>query len=289
MPNLTIKPGYRAQSEDTTPESDAFTFWLLRNRSLPQRLSMAISLTRNSRRFSINCLRKQFAGLSQQAFARKLAEAWLQEHCPPHYLPSGDEMTWIQDSITLAAQLHPLFERLSIPYYVTGGVAAIAYGEPRTTQDLDVVVSIQPTVIHQLAVELEQSGFYVPGTDDVIQGRLSTLQITHIESIARADLMISGNEAFDRIQFERRQVYEIPGGTEVYIASAEDVILNKLRWGLKSQSEKQWRDVLGIFKVQQQNLDLEYLQHWATQLGLLTQFSRALVESGVEFPEAPSR
>lgn len=282
IPNFTIKPGYRTQSRDVTPESEAFTFWLLRSRSLQQRLLMGISLSRNARQFSINCLHKQFPDLSPKAFARKLAEAWLQENCPQGFLPTGDEMTWIQDSITLAAQLHPIFERLAIPYYVTGGVAAIAYGEPRTTQDLDVVISIQPINIRQLVADLEQVGFYVPGVDDVIQGRMTTLQATHIESISRADLLIAGNEEFEQIKFERRKEYEIPGGGEVYIASAEDLILNKLLWGQRSESEKQWRDVLGVLKVQQQNLDTAYLKHWATRLGLSAELERALAESGIE-------
>ncbi len=81
-------------------------------------------------------------------------------------------MTWIQDSITLAAQLHPIFASLGVPYYITGGVAAIAYGEPRTTQDLAVVLSIQLSAIGTLATVLEQAGFYVPGVDDAVSGRM---------------------------------------------------------------------------------------------------------------------
>lgn len=281
MAGVLVKPGYRPQSEDTTAEVDIFGFSLLRQRTHKQRLEMGATLNRNARQFSINCFRKRFSDLTASELAQKLAKAWLQEHYPIDYVPAGDEMTWVQDSITLAAQLHPIFESLEIPYYITGGVAAIAYGEPRTTQDLDVVLSIQQTDISMLARRLEKAGFYVPGVEDIISGRMQTLQITHIESIARADLVIATGDEFDKIKFARRQQYEVPGGVEVYLASPEDVILNKIRWGQRSQSEKQWRDVLGILKTQGDDLDYEYLTQWASQLNILDLLSQAKIEAGV--------
>jgi hypothetical protein len=281
MTEVLIKPGYRPQSEDTTAEVDIFGFSLLRQRTHKQRLEMGATLNRNARQFSINCFRKRFSDLTTLELGQKLAKAWLQEYYPIDYIPTGDEMTWVQDSITLAAQLHPIFESLEIPYYITGGVAAIAYGEPRTTQDLDVVLSIQRADISELVHALEKAGFYVPGVEDVVSGRMQTLQITHIESIARADLVIAAGDEFDRIKFERRQQYEIPGGVEVYLASPEDVILNKIRWGQRSQSEKQWRDVLGILKTQGEDLDYAYLIQWASRLNILDLLSQARIEAGV--------
>jgi hypothetical protein len=50
---------------------------------------------------------------------------------------------WVQDPGAIAQLLHPIFEQFNIPYYITGGVAAILYGEPRTTRDLDVVINLQ--------------------------------------------------------------------------------------------------------------------------------------------------
>ncbi|HLO47900.1 MAG TPA: hypothetical protein VK211_05715 [Kamptonema sp.] len=146
---------------------------------------------------------------------------------------------------------------------------------------MDVVISIQLADIPLLATELERIGFYVPGLEDVVSGRMQTLQVTHIESIARADLMIARNDKFDRIKFERRQQYEIPEGTEVYLISPEDLILNKLRWGKQSQSEKQRRDILGILKVQQESLDFNYLNYWAEYWGLVEDLNRVIEEAGL--------
>ncbi|CAD5912969.1 hypothetical protein [Planktothrix agardhii] len=280
IPKFTIKPGYRPQSQDTTPEVDCLEFWLLKQRTPEQRLIMGSSINQNARRFSISCFRQRFSYLSKEQFSRKLAEAWLAEDCPHHYIPTGNEMSWVQDSITLAEILHPILESLNIPYYITGGVAAIAYGEVRTTRDLDIVISISSQDLTLLILQLEAIGFYVSGVDDVVSGRMRILQVTHIETISRADLIMAENSEFEQIKFERRQQYKIPTGATVFLASAEDVILNKLYWRKSNQSEKQWRDVLGVLKVQGQCLDLAYLKLRAESLGLVEDLDQALIEAG---------
>ncbi len=149
---------YRSQAEDTTVENDQLVFSLLRSRSIQQRLNMGASLMRSARNLSLSALRYQYGDLAPLDFSRKVAEAWLQEFCPSHYIPTTNPMVWIQDSIGLASLLHPIFDRLSIRYYITGGVAAIAYGEPRTTQDLDLVLEIERDGIQDLATALEAAG-----------------------------------------------------------------------------------------------------------------------------------
>jgi hypothetical protein len=280
IPKFAIKPGYRPQADDTSLETDLLTFYLLRQRTAGERLRMAASLTRSARKLSLCSLRQQFGYLSPTQFAKKIALAWLQENCPPNYIPTGESPMWIQDSVSLAIKLHPIFEELGISYYITGGVAAISYGEPRTTQDLDLVMAISLDVIDRLSDALTEAGFYVPGIDDVKSGRMRTLQIIEMESISRADLVVAGTDEFERLKFARRRVIEFEG-TALYFASPEDVILNKLRWRQRSGSEKQWRDVLGVLKVQAENLDYGYMRELAEQLGLVDALNQAVTESGV--------
>ncbi len=196
------------------------------------------------------------------------------------YIPTGSPMTWIQNSAELATQLHTIFEVSSIPYYVTGGVAAIAYGDPRTTRDLDVVIQVPVTEILKLAKIFEAAGFYVADIDDAANGRMQTLQITQIETISRADVIVSDDSDYAREQFDRRQRYAFPNGTEVYLASAEDIVISKLK--RRSESEKQQRDVLAVLKVQQDRLDYSYLHQWAERFGVLPILESLEVAAGID-------
>lgn len=127
---------------------------------------------------------------------------------------------------------------------------------------------------------MSQAGFYVPGIDDVKSGRMGTLQITDMESISRADLMIAGNDEFECLKFERRRVFEFRG-TALYFSSPEDVILSKLSWSQRSGSEKQWRDVLGVLKVQAENLDFDYWKQWSRRLNITDVLNQALTEATI--------
>jgi hypothetical protein len=279
---LPIAPiGYRPQSADCSIESDLLQFELLRRWTPTQRLSQAASLMRSARQLSLNAHRQRFPQLSMAELGRKLAQAWLQEDCPSTYIPTGTEMTWIQDSIQLAAELHDLFGVNGISYYITGGVAAVAYGEVRTTQDLDVVLAVDLTDLPRIATILETAGFYVSGLDEVLSKRMNCFQITQIATISRADLMIADATEYSRVQLYRRQTIPISSGKNVYFASPEDVIISKLIWRQNSQSEKQWRDVLSIMKTQRESLDYHYIAEWAEQLGITADYVRSTIEAGV--------
>lgn len=278
-PPITL--GYRSQSLDTSIEVDLFEFALLRQRSNSDRLQMSAKLTQGARQLCLSGLQQTHALLSKEEFAQLLARAFLGDNCPPRFIPTGSEMTWIQDSIALAVQLQSIFERLNISYYITGGVAASTYGEPRTTRDLDIVIAISPSDLDQLVQDLETEGFYVPGVEDIRSGRIKTLGITHQQTIARADLMLAGTSDFEREKFKRRRAIIIPERATLYLASPEDIILSKLHWGAKSQSEKQWRDILGILKVQGKNLDFDYLKQQATQLQFSKLLTQVITEAGL--------
>jgi hypothetical protein len=243
---------------------------------------MSAALTQGARQLCLCGLQQTYSSLSELALAKTVARAFLGDNCPLGFIPTGTAMTWIQDSIALAIQLQDIFLNLDIPHYITGGVAAATYGEPRTTRDLDVVITLSFAKLDPLVQRLESEGFYVPGVEDIRTGRLQTLGITHQETIARADLILAGTSAFDQLQFQRRRAISIPNRGTLYLASPEDTILNKLRWRLESQSEKQWRDVLGILKIQDQTLDFDYLTSQAEALDLLGILTQAMNAAGIQ-------
>jgi hypothetical protein len=143
------------------------------------------------------------------------------------------------------------------------------------------VIAIDLADLPTLAANFEAQGFDVAGLADVMAGSLRCLNITHLETIENIDLMISGQEEYDLVKFDRRRSYTLPGSGEVAIASPEDVIISKLIWRRESQSDKQWRDILGILKVQREKLDFVYLREWVELFGLDDDWLRAKIEAGV--------
>jgi hypothetical protein len=272
--------GYRPQSIDTNINADLVRFHLYRQRTTVERLILGAKYKQSARQLSLECLRQSFPELTPAAFAQKIAHAWLQAKCPVDYTPPHS-MSWNQDPTAIAALLAQILNTANIPYYITGGVAAIAHGEPRATIDLDVVISIDLADLPTLAANFETQGFYVAGLTDVLAGSLRCLNITHLETIENIDLMISGQEEYDLIKFDRKRLYTLPGSGEVAIASPEDVIISKLIWRRGSQSDKQWRDILGVLKVQQEKLDFTYLQSWVERFGLEQDWQRAKLEAGI--------
>ncbi|MFM2314556.1 MAG: hypothetical protein RLZZ04_3832 [Cyanobacteriota bacterium] len=272
--------GYRSQSIDTNINTDLVRFHLYRQRTTIERLILGAKYKQSARQLSLECLRQSFPELTLESFAQKIAHAWLQAKCPVDYTPRHP-MSWNQDPTAIAALLAQILNTANIPYYITGGVAAIAHGEPRATIDLDVVILIDLADLPTLAANFEAQGFYVAGLTDVLAGSLRCLNITHLETIENIDLMISGKEEYDLIKFDRKRLYTLPERGEVAIASPEDVIISKLIWRRESQSDKQWRDILGVLKVQQEKLDFTYLQSWVERFGLEQDWQRAKLEAGI--------
>lgn len=281
IPKISIKPGYRPQSDDKTPEADAIDFYRLRQLTNSQRWQMGASLTRWAKTVSLRGMRKACPSTYQEKFAQSvLGSKWL-----PILTPTSDASMWTQDPSEIARLLHPIFETLGIPYYITGGVAASVYGDPRTTRDLDLVIEFIRDHIYQLVEALETAGFYCPpgAVEDIQEGRGRVLSVTHMTLVLNADIVLNSNTEFDRSKMARRRLEAIDsaGVEQFWIASPEDVVLAKLLWRKQSQSQKQCTDVLGILKVQAENLERGYLTEWAGNLGLVNDLNLAFIEAGI--------
>ncbi|QSJ21081.1 hypothetical protein JYQ62_33320 [Nostoc sp. UHCC 0702] len=284
LTGICSKPNYQPQAADTNIEADIYLFARLRQLSLAQRLEMFIVHERGVKKLCLAGIKSRHRGAPLEEIRRIFTRAVLGEKYRADFHPKGnDENMWIQDSISLAAELHQIFSFINIPYYVSRGVAASLHGEPRSTRDLDLVMEVQSDQIDLLVTTLEDAGYYCPAgaVEGLKLGREQMLNITHTETIANADLYISDVSPFALSQMLRRRLIDLEGIPAFWVASPEDIILQKLRWGRESQSEKQWRDVLGIFKLQVETLDYTYLAEWAERLDLVDALSQAFAEAGV--------
>lgn len=176
------------------------------------------------------------------------------------------------------------FEQLGIEYLVGGSVASAAHGEFRATNDVDLLAAIERDHVRPLVDALRDT--YYLSEDAIVDAvtRRASFNLIHLDTMLKVDVFVSQGRPYDVESLRRRMSQTLQaatGSTEVHLASPEDVVLAKLVWfraGGES-SERQWRDVLGVVRVQAERLDDAYLGRWAEELGVRDLVARALAEA----------
>jgi hypothetical protein len=165
-------------------------------------------------------------------------------------------------------------EAAGVDYMIGGAVAAWAWGEPRATQDLDLVVDLPVEAIGKLSKELGKRDMLVPPAimlDNLLEERGDlAINAIHMFSGFKADLfLVRSGDALRRSAFERRQRLDLgPPFSEVYLHSPEDLILYKLLYFSISQQPKHTRDIAAILRAKGDQLDEAYIKKWVDLLGL---------------------
>jgi hypothetical protein len=175
-------------------------------------------------------------------------------------------------------------DALGVPYLIGGSLASAVHGVLRATLDTDLVADLRLEHAEPLARALGGT-FYVDAEsirEAVLHQR--SFNVIHLETMFKVDVFVVKKRPFHHSQMERRlaQVIATDPDRTAYVATAEDTILAKLEWYRMSGdvSEQQWRDVLGVMKVQADRLDLAYLRQWAAQLNISDLLERAIKEAG---------
>ncbi|HID96181.1 MAG TPA: hypothetical protein EYP53_09045 [Candidatus Latescibacteria bacterium] len=179
------------------------------------------------------------------------------------------------------------FEKLGATYYIGGSVASSAFGVARATLDVDVVADLKLPHVKPL-VEALKPEYYID--EDMILDaihRRSSFNLIHLETMIKVDVFIIQDDSYHWEAFKRKRketLDEERDNLKFYLASPEDIILNKLDWFRKGGglSDQHWRDVLGVMKVQAGLLDIRYLQNWASELGLSDLLNRAFRDVGIQ-------
>ena len=173
------------------------------------------------------------------------------------------------DQYELLRHLVRCFEGLKIPYLVTGAMASIAYGEPRFTNDIDIVADIKEEHIAGLRECFPEEDFFLDKDTikDAIQHK-HQFNIIHPSSGLKIDVIIRKGDAFDNSRFSRIKRIHPVEDTEANFASPEDVIIKKMEYYKEGGSEKHLRDITGILKISEELIDFNYISQWVERLGL---------------------
>lgn len=193
------------------------------------------------------------------------------------------------DKNEILSALEPLVKALddtSIAYFIGGSIASSAYGLARATMDVDMIVNLKPFQIQSFAEMLKEE--YYVDIEKIAQAvnNKSSFNILHLPTMLKIDFFILKEQPYPTKSFERRVLNtldESEDSIKVFLCSPEDIIISKLDWFRLSNetSERQWLDILGVIKVQKDNLDKKYLKHWAQQLNLLELLQKAFNQSEV--------
>lgn len=161
-----------------------------------------------------------------------------------------------------------------IEYMMTGSMAMALYSMPRMTRDIDMILNISSSEANTI-FNLFNKDFYIDkkGIDQAIQNK-GIFNIIHNETIMKIDFIVRKDEEFRREEFARRRIADI-AGTQVYVVTAEDLILSKLVWVKNSNSELQYRDVQQMI-IASKSLDHDYIEKWAVKLAVGDLLKKAL-------------
>ena len=173
--------------------------------------------------------------------------------------------------------IRPL-NRAAIRYVVSGSVAAIFYGEPRLTNDVDFVVFLNDSDIRQLAEVFPSRDFYLPPAEtisaEVAREQRGHFNVIHLDTGFKADFYLTGRDELSAWAFRRKRQIEFEGEA-VMLAPPEYVIVRKLEYFREGGSEKHVRDIRSMLAVSGNQLDRSALNEWVVRREVETEWRKA--------------
>ncbi|MFT5196058.1 MAG: hypothetical protein ACI9EW_003181 [Cellvibrionaceae bacterium] len=176
------------------------------------------------------------------------------------------------------------FESHEIRYHIGGSVSSSAHGVPRTTIDVDFVADLKVHHVPKMVDEM-QGAYYIDSgmIENAIRSE-SSFNLIHLETFIKLDVFVLKKSPYDQEVMARsvNGVLSVDDlePLQVKFSSPEDIVLHKLHWFRLGgeQSERQWRDILGVLNVQHKTLDLSYMRSWARRIKVNDLFEQALSE-----------
>lgn len=193
------------------------------------------------------------------------------------------------DPVLIMRLIIPVLERLDVVYWLGGSIASAVYGEFRATNDIDFVADLKAEHVEPL-VQALQDEFYID--EESVREAIelhSSFNAIHLATAYKADFFIVSPTPWMHEEASRRRQETIGIGEDninAYVASAEDMILQKLNWFRMGGgvSDRQWRDVQGMLKVQAPALEYDYMRYWAKELNLSELLEQALSAAEIVKP-----
>jgi hypothetical protein len=195
----------------------------------------------------------------------------------PESASSASILCSVSDEIEVLRIVVERLEAAGIAYMLTGSVSMAWYAQPRQTRDIDVVIELPESKV-DVVVKSFSDDFYVDA--DVVRDetrRLGMFNMIQDALVVKVDMILRKAEPYDVAAFERRRRVELVPGLGLNIISPEDLVIAKLRWAARGESELQLRDVRNLLRSVEA-IDSKYLAEWAPKLGVAYLLKKAASE-----------
>jgi hypothetical protein len=184
------------------------------------------------------------------------------------------------DPILVALQVAEVLDACGVRYLVGGSLASSMSGEPRSTLDIDMVVALTARDVAPFVERLGKEFYADAETLRRAVDLRSSANLVHHATSMKVDLFMMGGTKLDEEQMARRQRVQVSSSPDrfLHVYAPEDILLQKLRWYRLGgeTSDRQWRDVLGIVRVQAGRLDAAYLRRGALVLEVEDLLAKAM-------------
>jgi hypothetical protein len=168
---------------------------------------------------------------------------------------------------------------LGVGYYIGGSAASSVHGFARSTLGIDIVADIRREHVDRLVSRLASTYYVDAGMIRQAIDTSQSISLIHLATMYKIDVFVMRNRPFDRLASTRAKPHPLSEASsrQFPMASPEDVILSKLEWYRAGGevSERQWRDVIGVMRVQREVLNRDYLGRWAAELNVADLLHRA--------------
>lgn len=159
---------------------------------------------------------------------------------------------------------------------ITGAWSTIYYGRPRASHDIDFVVELHKKDLKRTLILFTKLPSEFSVQTESISDAIDTkgmFNVLHLPTMLKLDFWLLTDEQFDKSRFVRRKRVKILGQF-MEMSSAEDTILQKLRWYQEGKIEKHLVDAAFVYQIQEKNLDKNYLSSWSKRLRLGRYYSK---------------
>jgi len=155
-----------------------------------------------------------------------------------------------------------ILNRNHFKYFITGSVASIVYGDPRLTNDIDLVIFLNKNDIDKFTSVFPAADFYCP-PPEVIKSEIEQkpgghFNLIHHESGFKADIYPAGDDEFQLWAMKNAGEFEF-GGSKIFVAPPEYVIIKKLEFYKEGKSQKHLTDIMGMLGNSSELIDIELL------------------------------